>query len=63
MYVRRRNQLRPKFYSKTDLRIGRQSIVNRAGEYVNYLTLDWNLDILDDAVRTNLKKHFNVTKQ
>jgi len=62
MYLETRKPLRPNFYSKADLRIGRQSIVNRAGDYINDLTFDWNLDISDDALRTNLKRHFNMTK-
>jgi len=56
MYIERRRPLRPKSFSKCDLRIGMQSIVNRACNYINDIDFDWANGIADDALRTNLKR-------
>jgi len=60
-YVERRKPLRPKFFSKADHRIGRQSIVNRADEYINDLDFDWDNSPSNDFLRVHLKKFYNMT--
>jgi len=39
-FVERSKPLRTKFFSKADLRIGRQAMVNRAGELMNDADFD-----------------------
>jgi len=56
-FVERSKPLRTKFFSKADLRSGRQAMVNRAGELMNDADFDWNFDINVDAIRINLKKY------
>jgi len=57
-YCERRFPHRTKFYSKADLRIGRQSLANWAGELMNDLDCDWNDDNTNDhRIRIILKKH------
>jgi len=38
------------FFSKADLRIGRQAMMNRAGEVMNDADFDWNFDINDNVI-------------
>jgi len=60
-YRERRRPRRPKFFNKSDHRIGRQTLCNRAGELLNEASFDWDCDISDNLIRRNLKKHFNMT--
>jgi len=58
-YIERRKPKRMKFWSKADHRIGRQSIVNRAGSLLNDVAFDWLPTISDDLLRKSLKCYFN----
>jgi len=61
-YCERRFPHRTKFYSKADLRIGRQSLANRAGELMNNLDCDWNVDNTNGhRTRIILKKHLKMS--
>jgi len=60
-YRERRKPKRPKFYNKSDHRIGRQTLCNRAGDLLNNANFDWDCDLTDDAIRKNLKMHFDMT--
>lgn len=59
-YVERRRMLRPKFWNKSNYRIGKQALQNRAGELVNDVNFNWSDGISDDALRVNLKRHYQM---
>jgi len=52
--------MRTKIFSKADLRIGRQSITNRASELMSDADFNWNFEMSDDTTRINVKKHLNM---
>jgi len=59
-YIERRRPLRPKFFNKSDHRIGRQAFENRTGELLNDLRFDWANGLSDDLIRIKLKEHLNM---
>jgi len=59
-YIQRSKPLSMKFFSKADLRLGKQSIANQAGELTNVTEFDLNFEINENQVRVNLK---NIKKE
>jgi len=59
-YIERRKPKRLKFFDASKTRIGRQPIENRIGTILNNVEFDWTDGISNDAIRRNLKKHFNM---
>jgi len=62
-YTERRKPGRFKFYSKANLRIGRQAISNRSTALLNDLDFDWKHGLTDDLLRKKLKVQFKMAKQ
>jgi len=54
-YVERRRMLRFKFWNKSNYKIGRHALRNRAGELVNDAIFDWANGISDNVLGVNLK--------
>jgi len=61
LHTERRKPLRPKFFNKANLRIGRQSLVNRCDIRMNDLEFDWMTNLTDDVIRRNVKLHLKMT--
>jgi len=62
-YTERRKPGRFKFYSRANLRIGRQAISNRSAALLDDLDFDWKHGVTDDLLGKKLKVHFKMAKQ
>jgi len=57
-YIERRRPDRYKLFSIANLRIGDQSLTNRAGSVMNELDFDWTLGLSDDQITREPKETF-----
>ncbi len=60
-YVNDRMPLKARFFDRSKLKIGRQSLQNRVGHLFSKISFDWVTPLSNDALRMNLKKEFFIS--
>ena len=57
-YVNDRMPYKARFFDRSRLKIGRQSLPNRIGSVISKISFDWMKPLTKDVIRINLKADF-----